>query len=78
MSEYLGAMMAPMAASLIASMASSLIQPVASFLINAISGKGVRRTEKGFPPSFTFLLALPLMMKGLGKGVTTAEKGHIK
>ena len=64
---FLGAMMAPMAASLIAPMASLFMQPVASSLINAISGKG---QEGGFLP----LLALPLMMKVLGKGVTNAEK----
>ena len=64
---FLGAMMAPMAASLIAPMASLFMKPVASSLINAISGKG---QEGGFLP----LLALPLMMKVLGKGVTNAEK----
>ena len=48
-------------------MTSSLIQPVASSLINVISGKG---QEGGVLP----LLALPLMIKVLGKGVRRAEK----
>ena len=43
--KFLGAMMAPMAASLVAPMVFSLIQPVASSLINAISGKGVMRVN---------------------------------
>ena len=50
---FLGVMMAPMAAILKAPKASSLIQPVASLLINA--------------SRFLPLLALPLMMKVLGK-----------
>ena len=57
-------MMAPMAASLLASMVSSLIQPVTSSLINAITRKG------GFLP----LLALPLMIKVLGKEVKKCEE----
>ena len=65
---FLGAMMAPMAASLIASMASSFIQPVASSLINAITGK---IQEGGFLP----LLVLPLMKKAMsGKRVKSAGK----
>ena len=58
-------MVAPMAASLIAPRVSSLIQPVASWLINAITWKG---QEGGYLP----LLALPLMMKVLGKWVRRA------
>ena len=57
-------MMAPMAASLLASMVSSLVQPVTSSLINAITRKG------GFLP----LLALPLMIKVLGKEVKKCEE----
>ena len=62
-------MMAPIATSLIAIMASSLIQPVASSLINAITGKGVRRAGKRQDVEILSLLALPLMMKVLGKEV---------
>ena len=39
---FLGAMMAPMAASLLAPIASSLIQSVFSSSINSVTGKGVR------------------------------------
>ena len=55
-------MMIAMAVSLIAPVFFSLMQPVTSSLINAISGKG---QEGGFLP----LLALPLMIKVLGKVV---------
>ena len=40
---FLGAVVAPMTASLIVPVASLLVQLVASSLINAISGKGVMR-----------------------------------
>ena len=63
-------MIAPMAASLIAPMGSSLIQPIASSLINFITGKG---QEGGFLP----LLASPLMMKVLRKGVRRVGKGYM-
>ena len=43
-------------------MASSLIQPLASSLINAITGKWQE-------DEFISLLALPLKLKVLGKGV---------
>ena len=46
--EFLGAMTAPIAASLIASMASSLVQAVAFTLINSISEEGVMRQNVGF------------------------------
>ena len=63
---FLGAMMAPMAISLITPVASSLIEPVASLLINTITGKG---QKGGF-------LALPLIMKVLGKRARRAERGY--
>ena len=59
-------MMTHMDASLIAPMASSLIQPVAFSLINAITGK---REDKFLP-----LLALSLIMKVPGKGVTRSGR----
>ena len=69
--KFLGAMIAPWAASLIAHMASSLTQPVGSSLINAISGKRAWEQEKGQEGKILPLLALPLMIKVLpGKGVT--------
>ena len=58
--------MAPMAISLITPVASSLIEPVPSLLINTITGK---RQKGGF-------LALPLIMKALGKGVRKAEREY--
>ena len=58
---FLGAMMALTAASLIAPMASSLV--------NALTEKG---QERGFLP----LLALPLMIKVLGKTFRRAERGY--
>ena len=67
---FLSAIMAPVAASLIAPMASSLIQPIASSLTNSITGKG----RKG---EFLLLLALPLMMKLLGNGVTRTGRGYM-
>ena len=73
---FLGAMMAPMADSLIPPMVSLLIQPVASSLINVISRNGVRRAGKGQEGGFFPLLALPLMMTFLGKGVQRAGKGY--
>ena len=48
-------------------MASSLIQPMDSSLINAITGKRVVRARRGQEGGFIPLLALPLMMKVLGK-----------
>ena len=60
--EFLGTMMAPIAASLIAPIASSLIQLVLSSLINAIS----RKAQKG---GFHPLWELPVMMRILGKWV---------
>ena len=69
-------MMAPMDTSLIAPMASLLIQPVASSLINAISRKGVMRIGKWQKGGCCPLLALLLMMKVLGKGVTRTETGR--
>ena len=59
-------MIVPMAASLVAPMAPSLIKSVACSLINVITGKGVVRAE-GQEGGFLLLLALPLMMKVLGK-----------
>ena len=50
-SEFLGAMMAPIA--------FSLIQPVASSLMNAITGKGFTRVEKRQDVGFFQLLTLP-------------------
>ena len=64
---FLGAMMAPMVASLIAPIASLLIQPVISSLINAISRKGVMRAGKGQEGRFLPLLTLPSIIKVLGK-----------
>ena len=69
-------MMASMAASLIEPMASLLIQPVTSSLINAISGKRVIRAGRRHKGGFLSLLALPLMMKVLGKRATRAGKGY--
>ena len=66
--EFIGAMMAPFAASLIA--------PVASLLINLITGKWPTRARKGQEDGILQLLALPLMMKVLGKGVRRAGKGY--
>lgn len=48
-----------------------LIQPVAFSLINAVFGKGVMTVRKG---GFLLLLALPLIMKVLEKGVTSAGR----
>ena len=59
--------MAPRAASLVEPMASLLMQPVPSSMKNAISGKG----QEG---EFLACLALPLMMKVRGKGVTSVGK----
>ena len=58
----------------VVSMASSLVQSVTSSLINAISGKGVIRARKRQEVGFLPLLALPLMMKVLGKEVMRATK----
>ena len=65
--------MPPIAASMVAPMASSLIQPAASSLINAISGKGVTSAGKVQEGGLLPLLALPLMMKVMEKGVTRAD-----
>ena len=69
---FVGAMVAIMTASLIPPMDSSLIQPVASLIINFITGKGQKAQKGGFLP----LLALSLMMKVLGRGVTRAGNGY--
>ena len=52
----------------LAPMASSLIHPVAYSVINAITGKG----QEG---GFLSLLALPLIMQFLEKGVRSAGRG---
>ena len=63
---FLGAMMAPMAASLTAPTASSLILPVASSVINTITGQGVIKAGKGQKSgSLPLLLALHLMVKAM-------------
>ena len=46
---------------------------MASLLRNAISGKGATRAGKGKEGGVLPLLALPLMMKVLGKGVTNLD-----
>ena len=46
-----------------------------SLLRNAISGKGAMRARKGKEGGVLPLLALPLMMKVLGKWVTLTAKG---
>ena len=61
--------MTTMAASLIAPVASSSIQNVASSFINAIAGKEVMRAGKQQESGFLPLLALPLIIKALGKRV---------
>ena len=66
---FLGVPIASMAASLITYTVSSLTQPISSSFINAITGKG---QEGRFLP----LLALPLMIKVLGKGVKKAGRGY--
>ena len=43
---FLGATVAPIAASILATMGSSMIQPVASSLMNTKPGKRVVRAEK--------------------------------
>ena len=68
--------MTHVAASLLAPWVSSLIQPVAFSLINTITGKGLTRAEKGQKGRFLLLLALPLMMKDLWKGVTRPGRGY--
>ena len=75
-SEFVDALMAPVAASLIELMASSLIQTMAFSLIISISGKRVMKAGKEKEHGILLLLALPLMMKVLGKGVTRARKGY--
>ena len=64
---FVGAIITPISASMIASMDSSLIQPAASLFINAMSGKGAIRVGKK-------LLALPMLMKVLGKRTTRVGK----
>ena len=51
---------------------SFFIQPMVSSLINAIPEKEVIRAGKGEKGGFLPLLALPLITKVLGKGVTRA------
>ena len=65
-----------MAALLIAPMASALIQPVTFSLMNTISGKGVMRAGKEQEGGFQQSLALPIMMKVLGKEVRRAGRGY--
>ena len=66
--------MTPLAVSVIEHTAFSLLQPVASPLINAITGKGVRRAEKGQEGGIILLLPLPLAMKlHLGRGCNNME-----
>ena len=52
-----------------------MIQPVAFPMINAAFGKGVMTVRKG---GFLLLLALPLIMKVLEKGVTSAGRWYNK
>ena len=70
---YPGAMMT---ASLIIPIASSLTVAMTSLLINTRTGKEVMRAEKGGKGGFLSLLVSLLMMKVLGKGVTTAGRGY--
>ena len=67
-------MMAPVVDSLIAAMSSSLMQHVVSSFIYSVTGKRVIRTEKEQEAGYLLLLAFPLMMKILGKGVTRTGK----
>ena len=69
-------MVVPMSALFVALMASSLMQPVVSSLINVLTRKRVLRAGVGQQGRFLPLLALPLLMKVLGKGVTRAGKGY--
>lgn len=69
---FLVAMVALMVASRVGPNASSLIQPADSSLINAIAGKCVMRGGKVHEGEFLLLLALPLKMEVLGKGVKKA------
>ena len=55
---------------------NQLIAPVASLLISAITGKEVMRVGKGLEGGFLSLLAFPLMMKVLRKGVRGEGKGY--
>ena len=73
---FLDAIMTPMAAPVIAAIASSLIQPVASSFIKVISVKGVTKAGKEQEGGFLPLLALPLMMKILGKGATRTGRRY--
>ena len=52
------------------------MQRVASSLTNVITIKAVMRAEKGQEDGFLSLLALPLMMKVLGKWVRRAGRGY--
>ena len=56
--------------------AAPLIAPVASLLINLITGKWATRAREGQEDGILPLLALPLMMKVLGKGARRAGKGY--
>ena len=73
---FLGAMMAPLVASLITPMASSLIQPMDSTLMNALFEKEVMRTRNGQKCGILLLVALPLMIKALEKGARRSERGY--
>ena len=68
-SEFVGALVASMAASLIATIVSLLTLPVASSLIYAVTGKW---SEGEFLP----FLALPLIMDVLEKEVKRAARGY--
>ena len=75
---FLPAMMAPMPASLIALMNSSLIEPIATSIIAFRASSIIAfRDGKGQEGRFLPFLALPLMMKVLGKGVRRAGRGYI-
>ena len=63
---------------LLATIAASLIAPMASSLVITITGKRVIRAGKEQEGGILPLLALPLMMKVLGKGVRRAGKGGNK
>ena len=69
-------MITPLDSSLIQPVASSLMQPVVSSLINVISEKWVIRAENGQKGGFLPLLALSLMKKFLGKGVTKPKREY--
>ena len=67
--RFLAVKMALIAASLIAFLASLFIQPVTFSLLNAISVKNFTRAGKRQESGILPLLALPLLMKNLGREV---------